>query len=111
MTASDANRLRHMLDAAREAIEYGAGQDRDDLIHNRILALALVRCIEIIGEAAAKVRPETRVEYPEIPWTDVIGMRHRLVHAYYEIDLGRICDTISEDLPPMIVQLEHILAA
>jgi uncharacterized protein with HEPN domain len=111
MTASDANRLRHMLDAAREAVEFGAGQKRDDLIHNRVLALALVRCIEIIGEAAAKVSPELRSKYPEIPWADIIGMRHRLVHAYYEIDLGRICDTLTADLPPMISQLERILQA
>lgn len=109
MTASDVNRLRHMLDAASEAIQYGAGKNRDDLIHNRVLALALVRCIEIIGEAAAKVSAETRLEYPEIPWTDVIGMRRQLVHAYYEIDLGRVCDTISEDSPPMIAQLRRIL--
>jgi uncharacterized protein with HEPN domain len=100
-----------MLDAAREAVEFGAGQSRDDLVQNRVLALALVRCIEIIGEAATKVSPETRSKYQEIPWSDVVGMRHRLVHAYYEIDLSRVCDTLSADLPPMIAQLERILSA
>jgi len=79
-------------------------------MQDRLLSLALVRCIEIIGEAASKVSPETRSKYAEVPWADIIGMRHRLVHAYFEIDLGRVCDTLAADLPPLILQLERILS-
>lgn len=64
MSESDRIRLRHMLDAAREAVEFGAGRNRKDLVHDRVLALALVRCIEIIGEAATRVSPETRANHP-----------------------------------------------
>jgi len=76
-----------------------------------VLALALMRCIEIIGEAASKVSPEVQAKHPNVPWSDIIGMRHRLIHAYFEIDLGRVCDTLATDLPPpLIVQLERILS-
>jgi uncharacterized protein with HEPN domain len=99
-----------MLDAAREAAEFGAGHQRGDLERDRVLALALVRCIEIIGEAASKVGPGVRAKHPDVPWSDIIGMRHRLVHAYFEVDLGRVCDTLATDLPPLIVQLQRILS-
>jgi uncharacterized protein with HEPN domain len=78
-----------MLDAAREAITFGAGRTRDDLKRDRVLTLALVKCTEIIGEAAAKVTPETQAKYPEIPWIDIIGMRNRLILAYFDVDTDR----------------------
>ena len=104
-------RLRHMLDAARDAVQFGAGRNSSDLARDRVLALALVRCIEIIGEAAGKVSPEVRLKFPEVPWADIIGMRNRLIRAYFEVDLNRVCDTLSADLPPLIVQLERIVSS
>lgn len=98
-----------MLDAAREAVAFGAGGTRDALANDRILTLALARCVEIVGEAATKVSAETRANCPEVPWADIIGMRHRLVHAYFEVDIGRLRDTINADLPHLIVSLERIL--
>ena len=83
MPPSDVVRLRHMLDAAREAIAFGAGRTSDDLARDRVLTLALVKCIEIIGEAA-KVSAETRASAPQTPWSDIIGMRNRLIHAYFD---------------------------
>ncbi|HTT65029.1 MAG TPA: HepT-like ribonuclease domain-containing protein [Bryobacteraceae bacterium] len=100
-----------MLDAAREAVAFAAGRSRDDLARDRVLALALLKCIEIIGEAASKVSPETRTTYAEIPWTDIVAMRNRLTHAYFDIDLDRVCDTIANDLPPLIRILERITPA
>lgn len=111
MSESDAIRLRHMLDAAREALHYGAGKTADDLQANRVLALALIRCIEIVGEAAARVSAELKIGHPEVPWADIVGMRNRLVHAYFEIDLVRVCDTLAADLPPLINQLEALLVS
>ncbi len=99
-----------MLDAAREAVALSAGKNRDDLLKDRILTLALVRCIEIIGEAAAKVSPETRGQHEEVPWLDIVGMRNRLIHAYFDIDYARVFDTLASDLPPLIKLLERILS-
>jgi len=104
----DKIRLRHMLDASNEALEFARGRSRRELDHDRLLALALVKTIEIIGEAAIKVTPETRDLLPEIPWPAVVAMRHRLIHAYYEIDLDRVWDTVTEDLPPLVRALSEV---
>ena len=111
MPPSDLVRLRHMLDAAREAVKFIAGKTAEDLKSDRVLSLALVKCIEIIGEAATKVTDETRVTYPQIPWVDIVGMRHRLIHVYFDVDLERVCDTIAVDLPPLIESLEKTIDA
>lgn len=87
MPKSDRVRLQHMLDAAREAIAFAQAARRENLEHDRKLTLALVKDIEIIGKAAYQVSETTRARFPEIPWQDIIGMRHRLVHAYFDIDL------------------------
>ena len=52
---------------------------------------------------------ETRAAYPQIPWIDIVGMRHRLIYAYFDVDLERVCDTIAVDLPPLIEGLEQII--
>jgi len=87
MPSEDVIRVRHMLDAAWEALAFVANKTRADLDRDRVLALALIKAIEIIGEAATKVSRECRQEYPEVPWVDVIGMRNRLIHAYADVDL------------------------
>lgn len=111
MHRADSIRLRHMLDSARQAVGFAEGQTRQDLEWNHMLALAIVRCIEIIGEAATKVAPETRARYPGIPWADITGMRNWLIHAYFDVNLDRIWDTVTDDLPPLIAELEAILKA
>jgi len=105
----DRVRLRHMLDHAREAVAMITGKGRTDLQRQRMLELALVRLIEIVGEAAARVSPEGQAEYSFIPWREVVGMRNRLVHGYDSIDLDVLWDTIEDDLPPLIDELERIL--
>ena len=74
-----------------------------------MLALALIKSIEVVGEAAARTSTETRAKYPAVPWVDVIGMRNRLIHAYFDIDLDRVWDTVTVDLPPLITVLEQIV--
>lgn len=105
----DEVRLRHMLDHAQEALSMVRGKKRQDLGQNRILELALVRLIEIIGEAAARVTPEGQEKYSSIPWPQIIGMRNRLIHGYNQVDLDVLWDTIEFDLPPLITKLEQIL--
>lgn len=109
MHKDDTIRLRHMLDAAQEAIEFAQGHTRAHLDGDRKLVLALVKDIEIIGEAAYQVSPTTRRQLPGIPWDDIIGMRHRLVHAYFDINLDILWRTVQDDLPPLLVKLRGIL--
>ncbi len=109
MRKDDSIRIRHMLDAAREAASFAQNKRRSSLNKDRKLTLALVKSIEIMGEAAAKVTLETRQELPQIPWTSVIGMRNRLIHAYYDINLDILWKTVTEDLPPLIAELEKIV--
>jgi uncharacterized protein with HEPN domain len=109
MQKDDLVRLRHMLDAASEAVSFLAGNSRSDLDTNRMLVLSLVKDIEMIGEAASKVSLETRKECAKIPWLDIVDMRNHLIHAYFNVDLNIVWDTITTDLPPLIKELEKIL--
>ena len=80
-------RLRHMLDASREAVGFAKGKSRADLHADRGLQLILTRLLEIVGEAANKVPQTTRDLYPEIPWSAAIAVRNRLIHGYEDVDL------------------------
>ena len=106
---NDMIRIRHMLDHAEEAVALVAGKDKTELQHARVLELALIRLVEIIGEASGKVSSETQAKYPLIPWPQVIGMRNRLVHGYDSVDLNILWDTIEIDLPPLIAEPRKIL--
>ncbi len=106
---ADTIRLRHMLDAGQEAVRSAKSRGRSDLDHDRLWALGIVKCIEIIGEAAARVSPETRQRLPEIPWAQVVGMRNRLVHAYFDLDLDQVWNAVTEDPPPLLADLRDIL--
>ena len=109
MQKSDRIRLRHMLDSAREAESFTRGEKRASLDKDRKLVLSLVKSVEIIGEAAANISKESRKSLPEIPWENIIGMRNRLIHGYFEVDLDVLWQTIKEDLPPLIVSLEAVV--
>ena len=102
-------RFLHMLEHAREALAMVQGKRRSDLDNDRMLELSLVRLVEIIGEAAARVRTESSEKYPSIPWLQIVGMRNRLVHGYDAVDLNVLWDTIVDDLPPLIAELEKII--
>ncbi len=106
---ADVIRLRHMLEAAEEAMAFSVGKGRSDLDSNRMLRFALVRAIEIVGEAANQVSPEGRAALPDIAWASMVGMRNRIVHAYFDIDLDRVWETVTEDLPPLMDQLRRAL--
>ena len=102
----DAARLRHMLDAALKAVEFIEGRNRGDLDTDEQLTLSLTRLLEIVGEAAGKVSEQGCKSCPEIPWPQVVGMRNRLIHGYFEVDLDEIWRTVQEDLPLLISQLQ-----
>ncbi len=109
MRKDDLVRLRHMLDATCEAVAFIKDSRREDLDNDRKLTLALVKDIEIIGEAAYQISEETRQNLPDIPWDDIVGMRHRLVHAYFDINLDVLWKTVQEDLPPLVQILSAAL--
>ncbi len=105
----DRIRLQHMLDAAESALRFAQGRRREDLDTDEMLTFALVRALEIIGEAAAQVSEHSRQALPRIPWREIVGMRHRLVHAYFEVDLGRVWDTTVHYVPDLLEELETAL--
>ena len=98
-----------MLDMARKATDFVAGKSRADLDTDEKLALALVRALEIIGEAANHVSPQVRGGLPAIPWRQAIGMRNRIIHAYYDVDLNIVWETVRDDLPTLIAAVEAAL--
>lgn len=108
MRKDDFIRLRHMLDAAKEAALFARNKTRGSLESNRMLTLSIVKDLEIIGEAASKMTNEAREELPQIPWMNIISMRNRLIHAYFDINLDIVWKTVVEDLPPLIAELEKI---
>jgi uncharacterized protein with HEPN domain len=96
-----------MLEAARDATAFAQNRNRKDLDRDRQFALALVKCVEIVGEAASRVSAEAQSEVAALPWQDIINMRHRLVHAYYDINLEILWRTVRDDLPPLIEVLQQ----
>ncbi len=110
MTAiDDLTRLHHIQDAAREALGFMSGKTRKDLDNNRMLVLAIVKDLEMIGEAAGRISAECRTRHPEIPWAVMIGMRNRLTHAYFSIDLDIVFDTVTNDLVLLVEQLKRVI--
>ncbi|MDQ1328461.1 MAG: hypothetical protein QG641_1746 [Candidatus Poribacteria bacterium] len=109
MKPDDLIRLKHILDAARETLSLSSGYKRVDLDTNRMLTLALIKDIEIIGEAAVNISKETKYELDQIDWQRIIGMRNRLVHVYFKIDLNILWNTIQYDIPELINELEKLL--
>jgi uncharacterized protein with HEPN domain len=106
----DRSRLTHMLHHAVEAVEMTRGKVRVDLDRERTLNLALVRLLEIVGEAAGRIPKETRQHYPNIPWRDIVGLRNRLIQGYDEVDFDILWEIVREDLPKLITELQQILA-
>ena len=109
MPSHDEIRLRHMLDSALEAVKFAYGKSRKDLDIDRKLLLAIIKSIEIIGEAASKVSESCRAENDEIPWSDIIGMRNRMIHGYFEVNLDIVWETVQTDIPNLIKILSKII--
>ena len=101
--------LQQMLEHAREASGLMADKSKVELEDNRLLRLALTRLLEVVGEAANRVPSEDRARHPEIPWVQIIGMRHRLIHGYDVGDFDVLWQTVVEDLPPLIEDLASML--
>lgn len=96
-----------MADHARRAIVAAAGRRREDLETDPVLAAAIERFIEVVGEAASRVSPATRDRLPAVPWFEIVGMRNRLVHGYASVDHDILWTVVTADLPALLLELDR----
>jgi uncharacterized protein with HEPN domain len=101
--------LLDILIASRKAINFVENLSFEDFIDSELHQNAVIRPLEIIGEAARKISVDTKSENPQIPWVEMIGMRNRLIHEYLDVDLSTIWDTIQNDLPDLISAIEPLI--
>ena len=106
----DEERLLHMKHAIEKINKYTADIEFDDFEENEMLQDAIFKNLEIIGEAAYKITNNTKEIYPEIAWRRIEGLRHKLVHDYYKVDLEIVWQTRSKSLPILLEDINRILA-
>ncbi len=109
MKPADRVRLHHIVDALTSTIHFTEGRCRQDLNEDEMLTFALVYAVQIVGEAANRVSVEFRNQHPEVPWAIIIGMRHRLVHAYSDINRNILWTTATEAVPELLAQIKSLL--
>lgn len=109
MPPEDKVRLLHMVEAAENAVAFVTGMTRAELERDRKTMFAVIRCVEIIGEAASRISDATRASAPDIPWTAIVGMRNRLVHAYFDVDTDVVWNTATVELPGLKDRLKTLL--
>ena len=109
MKKDDAVFIRYILDSMDILGEYLKGKTYEEFEENRMLQDAVIRELEIIGEATKSLSQDFRDKYPDIPWRQMAGMRDKLIHGYFGIDLGAVWDTATEDVPSLKEKLQKIL--
>lgn len=110
MEKSDFIRLKHMLEAAHTCMHFSAGKKRIDFEKDQMLSFAVIRALEIFGEAASRISSEFQIANPHIPWRAIVGMRNRLIHVYFDIDFDAVWEAISSEIPKIIPELAELLA-
>ncbi len=109
MVERDSAYLVDMLLAARDAMAFAADIDQGRFETSRLYQNAIIRALEIVGEAAGRVSREMRSRTPHSPWQSMIGMRHRLIHGYDGVDLELVWNVVAKDLPALVVALEALI--
>ncbi len=109
MTPQDRVRVLHKIDAAEEAISFIANVSETEFTRNKMATQTVIKEIEIIGETAAKISTETKNYYNNIPWQDILGMRNRLVHGYFDTDVKLVWNTVKHNLPSLISSMQKII--
>ena len=106
----DKGRLEHVLSAISKINTFLEGQDFESFSKNEMMYFAVVKNVEIIGEAAYMLTNEFRNTHPDVEWRGIISMRHVLVHGYYQISKEEVWDTAKNNLPPLKAQIEQYLS-
>jgi uncharacterized protein with HEPN domain len=101
--------LLDMLLAARKVMKYAQGVDFERFDQDEILQDAIMRRIQIIGEAARKVSEEFKEKHPGIPWYEISGMRNRLIHEYFRVIPEKVWEAVEKDIPDLIAELEPLV--
>ncbi|MEM2154151.1 MAG: DUF86 domain-containing protein [Nitrososphaeria archaeon] len=101
--------VEDIIEAMEDAMNFVEGIDYDDFINDKRTFYAVVRALEIIGEAVKKIPFSVRKRYPEIPWKDMAGMRDKLIHEYFGVDLERVWKTLKEEIPNLKPLFKKIL--
>ena len=109
MRRDDGAYLLDWMVAARDAVDFADGLSYDEYPGDRRHQLAILKAVEIVGEAAPRVSAETRKLHPDVPWREIVGMRNRLVHVYFDVDLRLVWETVRGNLPSLITQLERLV--
>ena len=101
--------IRHIKDAIELIINFTKNYDNKRFVNDVLIQSAVVRQIEIIGEAVKNLTPEFKRKYPQIPWRDIIGMRDKLIHQYFGVDLNRVWNVVKKDLAVLKAEIKNIL--
>ena len=105
----DDSYLVDMLVAARKAVRFTSGLTYERFSRSDLHQNAVLKALEIIGEAASRISNDTKTAHPDVPWPDIVGLKNRIVHAYFEVDLGMVWKIVSNDVPALISTLERIV--
>jgi len=105
----DRQKLIDILEAARQAAKFAEDLSFDEFVESELHQNAILHSIGIVGEAAARLSDVAKIKYSEIPWTEIVGIRNRIVHGYFDIDLMVVFTTVEQDIPKLISKLEKIL--
>ena len=106
----DKGRIEHMLAAIANVEEFTNGVSTEEFVNSKVLFFAVVKNIEIVGEATYMLTKEFRESHQSIPWLVIEKMRHVLVHGYYTVSPEKVWKTVQEDLPVLKEQLANLLA-
>lgn len=110
MESKDRVRFKHMLDSTTAILLFIDGKTRKHLKADRMFRNAVIRELEILGEAANHISKITQKNFPELPWKQLIAMRNMLIHAYFDVDHDVIWETVTTDVPPLYLQLKMIVS-